>query len=70
VNKKQKFIRALRRSKDAKGENNPQAFNKVLQQAGQHSCKICAPWDGENKVKRTCGKRGAKKPKNKHKFKS
>ena len=70
MNKKQKYIRSVLRSKEAEQENNDTAFNKVLKQAGQHSCRICPPWKDENKVKRSSGKRGAKKPKNKHKFKS
>lgn len=68
MNKKKRIIRDIKRSKKAQSETNDQAFKKIMLQAGQHSCKYCAPWKNENRVKRQ-SKRGAKKPKYKNKRK-
>jgi hypothetical protein len=64
---KKQLIRCVKKSKEAKEETNSSAHKKVLQIAGQMNCPICPPWKGENKIKRSQGKRGAKKPRYKDK---
>ena len=67
MNKKKLLIRIKKKSQAARKEQNESAHKKTLKDAGQFSCPICPPWKGENKIKRSSGKHGAKKPKYKNK---
>lgn len=66
MSNKKKLIRFVRRSKVAKTTDSEQIYKHEMKRAGQHSCPICGPWEGENTIQRK-PKHGSKKPKYKNK---
>lgn len=66
MTKKKELIRFFKRSKEARKTDSETVYKKIMGQAGQSDCPICAPWDGENRVTRK-PKHGTKKPKYKNK---
>lgn len=66
MSKRKKIIRSVRRTNEAKEEENPVVHNKIMKKAGTHKCAYCPPWKHDNKVARV-PKRGTKKPKYKDK---
>ena len=66
MSNRKKILRAVRRSKEAKQESNDSVHRKMMKKAGQHRCRICPEWKGENTVD-SKPKRGTKKPRYKNK---